>query len=213
MKPLTRRSFATGLGVAVASVPALALPVRATEGGDAELKRLWKLYVDQWAECGRMNRIYNDVEEKIGKETPPRWRLHWHGGHFIAYDTGKPISLPVPAGTSYEQALAMQADFQAKVQRADRNAKRRYRWAAARRADEAASDRLKEIEFDILKTPAEGIQGLGIKLAVAKHDMNLEGYRSLDDAQFNPIAQAAFAAVESFAHLTGIDYAAQIERW
>ena len=72
--------------------------------------------------------------------------------------------------------------------RAERNqrevvAKHRYKYGAAKKALDAAYARLGEVEEAIYMTPAEGLHGLAIKLAVTKFGLDLEDMTKLEDTE------------------------------
>ena len=84
------------------------------------------------------------------------------GDRFIAFRNGNPIEqiVCVSAVASISEALgvtkAREAEFGAEHDRMERAAKRRHKWAAAKRAYDLE---LKEIQDKIEGVPAEGLNG------------------------------------------------------
>ena len=87
----------------------------------------------------------------------------------------------------------------------EKAAKRKYRWAAADRADKQAHKQLSDIEDRIADTPADGLNGILVKLAVWRF------WNDLDDGSEH---FAVLSAYETLVKMTGgVDLAAEVERW
>ena len=195
MKPLSRRTVTAGALAAVTVVPAAAacasVPAVAHASEDAKLVRLW----DQWKaqnlalkqEYGR----HNEIEEKVIHRGDPVWTfakldcVSYHKTHvkyravFIADKDGDDslMSVPIKARDySHAQELVMETSgkFHEQRQKQRRAAERRYGYHAANRAAKRALDRLIEIEEQICETPAEGLRGVAVKMAIVNRiAMNL----------------------------------------
>jgi len=215
---MTRRA-AMGKGAlalaAIAAVPAVALAA----GEDAGLLRLW----EEWkAQHLRWRDAYNavqEVESKVWPEAGPVWTMaklevsgpnlyralfvsSWHGD-----DRVKAVSFKAK-----DYRLAQQRADEARVtllrerESCSKAAKRRYGYAAAKRGDDLAHRRLKEIEDQIAETPAEGLTGIAVKLAL---------WRAWHyDEACDEVHDLLLSTYETAVKLTGgVDYAAQVERW
>jgi hypothetical protein len=89
---------------------------------------------------------------------------------------GRPFGLPRPhrfepikaADVTAAFMIAKSAEAAAIAERdkIEKAAKRKYRWAAADRADKQAHKQLSDIEDRIADTPADGLNGILVKLAV-----------------------------------------------
>jgi len=100
----------------------------------------------------------------------------------------------------------VKADLAAKRERCKKAAQRRYKQPAAERANNLEDRRRAEIEQKIAETPAQGLKGLLVKLALWQH----YHYDESDKNEHELLA----SAYESIVELTGgVDLAAQVERW
>jgi hypothetical protein len=214
MTNIDRRALLTRGVTALASV-----------GEDAEFLRLWEEWKTQFARCGEVNAVLNDVEGRVFDETPLHWRLdaiyESHAmphavppgslhAHFVAYRAGKPSHRfePIKAAdvmAAFRVAKSAEAMADAERDTIEKTAKRKYRWAAADRADKQANKQLSEIEDKIADTPADGLSGILVKLAVWRF------WNDLDDGSEH---YAVLCAYETRVEMTGgVDLAAEVERW
>jgi hypothetical protein len=177
----------------------------ALTGEDAELLRLWEEWKAQSARCGEANKIYSDAEEKVFDEIPPRWsfasiEFFPYRALFVSSRDGKDQLLvrSLPA-KSVEEAHQLKHELEAELvserERGERAAKRRHKYAAAERGDKLAARQLSAIEDRIAETPAEGIKGVLVKLALWRfwhsgasdeHELLLSAYDDGGSRQCRP---------------------------
>ncbi len=172
---LTRRK-ALGVVAVVPVAAALSTPAFASQGEDAELRRLWDEWNAQWLVCEQTNTAAEQVRMKVREEAGPHWEFVTLKGHkpyraiFISSghddDTQKAVVLKAK---TLEQAhvCARKAGSALLDERKERErlAQKRYKYAAVKLADNRAVKHLKQIESQIFEMPAEGFKGIAIKLA------------------------------------------------
>jgi hypothetical protein len=181
-------------------------------------RKLWEDWKAQFKRCGEANKVYNDIEGKVFDATAPRWDFHgvvfgWPcHALFASTRNGEVKTLDVPLSkaknlpAAEQQALAKKAEFDAERERSNRAAKRKHKWAAADRADKLATTQLSAIQDRITETPAEGLTGILVKLAIWRFwNGGEEGGNDHD---------LLLSTYEAAVSLTGgVDLAAQVERW
>jgi hypothetical protein len=215
MSNINRRKALTVVA-AVPAAMALATPALAVEE-DAKLKRLWAEWNAQWLVCEQASKLHDEAEGKVFEAAGPYW-------DFVAVKGSKPyravfissahddVSQKIIAlkAKTYHQAReeAAKAGEGLRSEREDRKrtAQRKYRFTSAERAHNAANRRLSEIEDAIAETPAEGMTGMAIKLAVWKVFNRGEAYENDHEL----IASLYDSAVNLSG---GFDFAAQVRRW
>jgi hypothetical protein len=91
--------------------------------------------------------------------------------------------------------------------RLNRIARRRHKAAAAERAQKLEHRRLRAIEEQIAETPAEGLTGMAVQMALWQHyNWDLRRFHTESD-------KALASAYETVVKLRGVDLATQVERW
>jgi hypothetical protein len=210
------RRRALAVVAAVPAAVAVGSTALASTGEDTKLLRLWEEWKAQLARLGQANKAYNDVQEKVWGELEPHWQPAGVniGSPFAAvfssprFDGPKFKTVALKAkdmSDVYSEARKVKADLDAERKRAERNAKRRYGYGAAKRADDHEGDKLQEIEEAIAATPAEGLRGAMVKLAL---------WRFWEDAHSDVHNDSVTSAYDTLVTLTGLpDLAAQVERW
>ena len=206
----------------VAAVPAAAVcggsTAFASVGEDAELLRLWEEWKAQHGRCEQARKVASALEEKVWKATGPCWTFakldvadrNTYRAIFISSWHGDDSLKIVPIKTKdYKRASELaekaRADLMDERERANRAAKRRCGATRAERAYDKTLDDLREIEEAIAEAPAEGLKGIAVKLALWRH---------YSDDHSDTVEDNAVASVyETVVKLTGIDLAAQVERW
>ena len=79
-KSLTRRE-ALSVVAAVPVAAALSTPAFASQGEDAELRRLWDEWIAQWLVCEQTNDAAEQVRMKVGEDAGPFWEFVTLKGH------------------------------------------------------------------------------------------------------------------------------------
>lgn len=204
-------AVAAGTAATVLSVPAIA-----HAGEDAELKRLWDEWNAQWLRCKQTYNVLQEIEGKAMDAAGPFWeiaKIDTHPARVLLisswHDDDRVKVVPLKAKDyQHTQKLAgkVKADLAAERERCKKAAQRRYKQPAAERADNLENRRRAEIEQKIAETPAEGLKGIAVKLALWKHYSDGHG----DEAE-----EAAVASVyETVVSLTGgVDLAAEVKDW
>ena len=103
-----------------------------------------------------------------------------------------------------EKARAMVVAWREEREAAEKRARRRHKASAAERAYELEYRPLSALEAQIIQTPAEGLAGIAIKLALCKHYY-------FDTWSFSHDTLAT--ACETMAKIQGVDLSAQVECW
>jgi hypothetical protein len=203
----------------VAAVPAAAVisvPALANVGEDAELLRLWDEWKAQGLRCKSPYEALSEIEGKVMHAAGPFWEIakvemhparallisSWHGDDRVKIVPLKAKDYP------HAQKLAgkVMADLAAERERCKKAAQRRYKQPAAERVNNLEYRRQGEIERKIAETPAQGLKGLLVKLALWQHYN-----RGASDENDHELLTSAY---ESVVELTGgVDLAAQVERW
>jgi hypothetical protein len=215
MQTIDRRKLMVGGAIGAAGVTLAAVPALAGAGEDAELLRLWNEWNEQNLRCKAAYNVHQEIEGKVWDAAGPHWEIakvesnparvllisSWNGDDRVKI-------VPLKAKNyQHAQELAgkVTADLAAERERYRKAAQRRYKEPAAKRADDLECRRLTEIEQKIAETPAEGIKGIAVKLALWKH------YSERSD----DVEEVAVASVyETVVKLAGgTDLAAQVERW
>ena len=160
----------------VAAVPAalaLAVPALAMPGEDAELLRLWGELKAARAELGRLFSIHNAAEEAAFAEYGPRWSLvgveYLPRAVFVCGREGLVKVVPLRGKeprSLRDQAAKVEASLAAEHEQTKGAAKKRHKVNSAERAANRCMDRVGELQHQIAETPAEGLTGIAIKLAV-----------------------------------------------
>jgi hypothetical protein len=216
MQTIDRRKLMAGAAIGTAAVTLAAVPALAGAGEDAELLRLWSEWNEQNLRCKDAYNVHQEIQGKVMDAAGPHWEIAKVGNDparvlliSSAYGDDRVKTVPLKA-KDYQHARGLAgkvvADLDAERDRRRKAAQRRYKEPAAKKADNLEHGRLAAIEQKIAETPAEGLKGIAIKLALWKH------YSGGHD---NNVEEAAVASVyETVVKLTGgTDLASQIERW
>jgi hypothetical protein len=214
MQTIDRRKLMAGAAIGTAAVTLAAVPALA--GEDAELLRLWSEWNEQNLRCKEAYNVHQEIEGKVWDAAGPHWEIAKVENNparvlltssWIGDDRVKIVPLKAK-DYQHAQKLAgkVVADLDAERERCRKAAERRYKHSAAKRADDLEHTRQLEIEQKIASTPAEGIKGIAVKLALWKH---------YSDGHDDNVEEAAVASVyETVVKLAGgTDLAAQVERW
>ena len=201
-----RRALAVVAAVPVAA--ALATPALASVGEDAELLRLWGELKAARAELGRLFSIHNAAEEAAFAEYGPRWSLVGveylpSRAVFVCGREGLVKVVPLRGKeprSLRDQAAKVEASLAAEHEQTKGAAKKRHKVNSAERAANRCMDRVGELQHQIAETPAEGLTGIAIKLAVCvqERDFMQEPATSLVAS-----AQEAAARIAGMATATG----------
>jgi hypothetical protein len=124
------------------------------------------------------------------------WNAQWLRWELAAkaYDqVSASVLNSIPAGLAPEQH-----------EKKRRTAERRFKYPAARRADDRAGDRVMAVERKIRKAPAEGYKGIAIKLAP-------EMVLGPDDSPEFHLLESIYKTAVNLSD--GVDIAAEVKRW
>jgi hypothetical protein len=212
---INRRS-ALAVVPAVAAAAVLTTPALASAGEDAELLRLWNEWNAQGLRCKQTYNVLQEIEGKVMHAAGPYWEiakvesfparvLLISSSH--ADDRVKIVPLKAKEYQhAHKLAGKVRGDLAAERERCRKAAQRRYKQPTAERANNLENRRQGEIEQKIAETPAEGLKGIAVKLALWKH---------YSDGHGDEVEEVAVASVyKTVVNLTGgIDLAAQVERW
>jgi hypothetical protein len=214
----TRRDVMRGGALVLAAAGVAAVPAIAA-GEDAALLRLWEEWKAQHLRCRDAYNAVQEVESKVWEEGGPVWELakldvsgpNHYRALFVSSWHGDDRVKAVPFKAK-DYRLAQQRADEARVtllrerESCRKVAERKHKYAAAKRGDDLAHRRLKEIEDQIAETPAAGLTGIAVKLALWR----VWHYDEASDEVHDLLLSTYEAAV----NLTGgVDLAAQVERW
>jgi hypothetical protein len=208
---INRRKALTVVAAAPAAV-ALGSAVAASE--DAELLRLFEEWKAQNQRVKEATAHYEAVNALVADGLGPNWEFvsvkgdpwravfisRWH------FDATQKI-VPLKArnfDAARNEAMKVQASLLAECRDNRKAAERKHKWASVERAFNASHRRLREIEDQIAQTPAEGLTGVAIKLALCVGE---------EDFMQEPAVTLIATAYETLKRVTGTDYLAEIERW
>lgn len=216
-----RRDVLKSSAAATAAAGLLAAGSFSANDDDVELLKLWEAYKAQWDAWGVAHRAQSAAEEAAWNETAPHWRPNDGIGCYLTPDTPFSVTyVRFEAGephyqtiglegaktmkAAYTAAAAKDAEFQAAYERSKKAARRKYRVGTTERAELRACRRLDEIVHQIKDTPALGMKGLAVKLAVCQRECDFieEPARSLVDSCYEQVSK-----------LTGTDFAAEVLPW
>jgi hypothetical protein len=206
---INRRS-ALAVVPAVAAAAVLTTPALASAGEDAELLRLWNEWNAQGLRCKQTYNVLQEIEEKVMHAAGPGGKSPLAYSWYQVGMTMTALRLfpwrPKTTNTLTSSRGKLRADLAAERESCEKAPQRRYKRPAAERADNLEHRRQAEIEQTIAETPAEGLKGIAVKLALWKH---------YSDGHGDEVEEVAVASVyETVVNLTGgVDLAAQVERW
>jgi len=215
MHAINRRKALTVVASVPAAVALAATPALA--GEDVELLRLWEEFKTSLPACKTTGDAYDEVSCKVAEEIGPYWELTtvkdtpWRAVfHSSWHDdvSQKIVPLKLKAHDfrrAQELAQMAQASLVAERRDQEKVAKRKHKAAAAERAYNAACEHRWSIVEKIAETPAEGLTGLAIKLAIWRH--------AFDEKTNNEFHDLLHTTHDALVKLAGVDYAAQVERW
>ena len=210
---INRRRALTVVAAAPAAV-ALSTTALASVGEDAELLRLWEEWNTQGLRCNQTYNALEEIEGKVMDEAGPHWDIFkvethparallissWHGDDRVKIVPLKAKDYP------HAKRLAgkVNADLAVERERCEKAAQRRYKQPSAEKANNLEHKRQAEIEQKIAETPAQGLKGLLVKLALWQHYHHDESYENEHEL--------LASAYESIVELTGgVDLAAQVK--
>ena len=182
---LTRRSVIGASAATVAAVPPLALPANAVMQ-DAELLRLWAEYKAAWNAWSVAWTAMSAAQKKADAETEPLWS--WIAGigscvksgapfaaTFGRFEQGEPIYQVVALaaktmGEAYDAAQQHETALRNQYQCSQKAAEKRHRVSALECAERKGNGKVEDTTGFIAETPAQGLSGLAVKLAVCMRE-------------------------------------------